>query len=74
MFGVLILCLGTIPMFFAPMALACLALGVAVVVLVLVVALPHVVVVLGLPMFVVISIISFRFLRLLELLALLLTS
>ncbi len=60
MFSVVILCLGTIPMFFAPMVLACLALGVAVVVLVLVVALPHVVVVLGSIMYGVISIISFR--------------
>ena len=48
------------------MALVCLALGVAVVVLELVVVLPHVAVVLGLVVFVVILSISLRFLRLVE--------
>ena len=59
--------MGTIPLFLAPMVLACLALGVAAVVLELVVVLPHVVVVLGVFAFIVIPIISFRFLRLLGL-------
>ncbi len=54
--------------------LACLALGVAAVVLELVVVLPHVVVVLGVFAFVVIPIISFRFLRLLGLILLPLAS
>ena len=66
--------MGTIPLFLAPMVLACLALGVAAVVLELVVVLPHVVVVLGVFAFVVIPIISFRFLRLLGLILLPLAS
>ena len=59
--------MGTIPLFLAPMVLACLALGVAAVVLELVVVLPHVVVVVGVFAFAVIPIISFRFSRLLGL-------
>ncbi len=66
--------MGTIPLFLAPMVLACLALGVAAVVLELVVVLPHVVVVLGVFAFIVILIISFRFLRLLGLVLLPLAS
>ena len=62
--------MGTIPLFLAPMVLACLALGVAVVVLELVVVLPHVAVVVFTFMFVVIYLISLRFFRLLEFLLL----